>query len=129
MALSIMLLMLILVGIFEFGRAMYTKNTLINASRAGARQAVVTPQITNEGPSTLMSPSNTKNLPIHAAIDKSLVSGFDKSLITVKISGASSPVAPNNTIEVEVKYTGFLSFTKLVPLTNTLYGTTSMRYE
>lgn len=35
------LFVLILAGIFDFGRAIYTYNTLLNASREAARQAVV----------------------------------------------------------------------------------------
>ena len=45
MAIILPLLLLLVMGIFEFGRAMYIKNTLTQAARAGARTAVVTPLI------------------------------------------------------------------------------------
>ncbi len=43
MALIIFFLVLLIFGMTEFGRAMYTKNTLTNAARAAARVAAVTP--------------------------------------------------------------------------------------
>src|SRR5512143_1384986 len=42
-ALVFFFLILLIFGMTEFGRAMYTKNTLTNAARAAARTAVVTP--------------------------------------------------------------------------------------
>lgn len=42
-AVILFLLLLILLGITEFSRAWYTKNSLKNAARSGARVAVVTP--------------------------------------------------------------------------------------
>ena len=45
-ALILTLLLLILLGISEFARAWYTKNSLKNAVRQGARIAVVTPSVT-----------------------------------------------------------------------------------
>jgi Flp pilus assembly protein TadG len=41
LALVLPLLILVLVGIFDFGRAIYAYNTVLNASREAARQAVV----------------------------------------------------------------------------------------
>jgi Flp pilus assembly protein TadG len=49
-ALILFLLMLIVLGLTEFARAWYTKNSLKNASRHGARLAVVTSGITCYGP-------------------------------------------------------------------------------
>ena len=43
LALSLMLLLTIVFGIFEFGRAMFISNTLNNAAREGARRAAVSP--------------------------------------------------------------------------------------
>jgi len=42
-AFVLFLLLLILLGITEFSRAWYTKNSMKNAARSGARVAVVTP--------------------------------------------------------------------------------------
>src|SRR4030042_3019089 len=46
-ALVLFLILLILLGISEFARAWYTKNSLKNAVRQGARVAVVTPGISD----------------------------------------------------------------------------------
>jgi hypothetical protein len=43
LALTLPLLLLIVFGIFEFGRAMYIKNTLNSAAREGARRASISP--------------------------------------------------------------------------------------
>lgn len=43
LALSMFLLLLLVFGIVEFGRAFYIYNTLNNAAREGARRAIVTP--------------------------------------------------------------------------------------
>lgn len=47
-AIVLIVLLLIALGITEFARAWYTKNSLKNAARQGARAAVVTSDITNE---------------------------------------------------------------------------------
>jgi Flp pilus assembly protein TadG len=47
MAFVIFVLVILIFAITEFGRAMYTKNTLTNAARAGARAAVVTSGISD----------------------------------------------------------------------------------
>lgn len=43
LALTLPLLLIMVFGIFEFGRAMYIKGTLNNAAREGARRASVSP--------------------------------------------------------------------------------------
>jgi Flp pilus assembly protein TadG len=48
LALALPLLLLILVGIFEFARAYSIKQTLVNAAREGARAAVVQGQLTRD---------------------------------------------------------------------------------
>ena len=48
-AFVLFLLLLILLGITEFSRAWYTKNSIKNAARSGARVAVVTPVATMVG--------------------------------------------------------------------------------
>ena len=55
-ALILFLLLLILLGISEFARAWYTKNSLKNAARQGARVAVVTSGITADSDTKPASP-------------------------------------------------------------------------
>jgi Flp pilus assembly protein TadG len=134
MALSIMLLMLILVGIFEFGRAMYVKNSLTNAARAGARQAVVTQGVT-EGTTNLSANAayngTTGNDPIFKAVRQSLVNGITVSEVQVTIDNVDKTGTPvkNDIVEVQVNWGNFQTFTTLVTINNQLRGTASMRYE
>src|SRR5689334_11210220 len=60
-ALVLFILVLFVFGITEFGRAMYTKNTLNNAARAAARAAVVTSPLNNL-PRTYTSASTNDNI-------------------------------------------------------------------
>ena len=147
MALSIILLMTILVGIFEFGRAMYIKNTLNNAARAGVRKAVVTSGIQKTTSSEDLQcdsydpTTKTGNIPVYISICDSLYNGVDKDNVTVDIilikntANSSSPaydaniIQTSDTVEVTVRLSGFTSFTKLIPITNQLTGVASMRYE
>ena len=46
-AIILPLLFLLIFGIFEFGRAMFIKNSLNNAARSAVRVAVVTPNLTD----------------------------------------------------------------------------------
>lgn len=133
MALSIILLMTILIAIFEFGRAMYVKNTLNNSARSGARQAIVSHGIT-EG-TTNLDPSQdyngTGNDPVLKAVKLSLFNGIKVSEVQVSIDNVGKTAAParGDTVEIKVTWTNFQTFTRLIDITNTLTGTASMRYE
>jgi hypothetical protein len=146
MALIIPLLLLLVMGIFEIGRAMYIKNTLTQAARAGARSAVVIPG--------LVSPYLDKNCSDDSIIVKttcgSLYSGINKNDATVsvkvfapgvdpaedpdnyKTTTVSSPPSPGDTVEVKVNILNFKTKYRIVPfipLPLNLTGSTSMRYE
>jgi Flp pilus assembly protein TadG len=132
-ALSIFILFLLVFGIIEFGRAMYTKNTLNNAARAGVRQAVVTLGISNASTTDLTKSFNCSNNNdcVYQAISNSIYNGIDKSNVTVTISGASNPTAKSgDTINIQVVLNQFTSFVpKLIKVGASLTGTASMRYE
>lgn len=142
-ALVLFVLVLFTFGITEFGRAMYIKNMLNNAARAGARQAVVTGSLTplsfvyNQGdfPQVLSTPPTSKEI-VGAQISKSLMYVDDKSKVSARVdafdsSGASVTSAiSGNTITVTVTLNNFKSFVpNLIKITNTLTGQASMRYE
>lgn len=143
-AFVLFILIVLTFGMTEFGRAMYTKNTLTNASRAGARQAVVTP--------SLPIPSGYVNLqtdctqygttgddPVYQAVCNSLVTGIDKTQVAVSISNANpnNPALPNDPVTVSVRYSNFASVLPnlfgqgpgKIPFPNTLTAATTMRYE
>lgn len=110
MALILPLLMLIIFGIFEFGRAMYITNTLNNAAREGARRAAVSPA----------------PIDIEAYV-KSCIP-FDKTGLAI----STNPSAPSSGAAVTVTVTQpFQAITCLTPMLDgkILRGEASMRYE
>lgn len=110
-AIILPILLLIVFGVFEFGRAMFMVNTLNNAAREGARRAAVS--ATNSGIETYI----TSCIP------------FDTTEIT--ISPITLP-APGSGDSVTVTVTlPFHALTGLIPLLDgiTLQGEATMRYE
>lgn len=114
LALSLMLLMTIVFGIFEFGRAMFISNTLNNIARESARRAAV----------TLPSGFEALKAPLIAS---SPLSAADKTAIAINIVRA-----PLDTITV----TATLPFAPITPLIGeffppgfSLTGQATMRYE
>lgn len=143
MALSITLLVLLVFGITEFGRAMYTKNTLTNAARAGARVGVVTARLpvvstpqqlgTSGYTCTNANPQNC----VYQAISNGLFFGINPDNVYVSIGVAKTPpnldstkAEPNDIVTVNVELRNFTSFVpRLISITNTLTGDASMRQE
>lgn len=140
MAIILPLLLLLVLGVFEFGRAMYIKNTLTHAARAGARAAVVTPGIANAGPVTLNADCNwdplTGNNRVFQAVCNSLYSGIKKTDITVNIAVndlvAPSGLGAGDMVEVKVTLNNYQAKYRVVPfipVPDILNGTAAMRYE
>lgn len=141
MAIVIFLLVLLVMGIFEFGRAMYIKNTLTHAARTGARAAVVTPSIANtDSPVPPVADCNyganpAGNNKVYEAVCKSLfnMNSIEKSNIGMSISGVTGP-SPGDIIKVSVTLNNY-SWLFLPKLTKpgfypaALVGETAMRYE
>ncbi len=138
-------------GITEFGRAMYTKNTLTNAARAGARKAVVTNGLTDSGgPISLSSEVSLTDCtplsgtdvdgPVYQEVCSSLYSGINKSQVNVTIASqdstntTDSPAKPGDTITVTVTCNFASVVPQLfgpgaIPFPSTLTGAAAMRYE
>jgi Flp pilus assembly protein TadG len=140
LALVLFLLLLLVLGIFEFGRAMYIKNTLTHAARAGARAAVVTSGISSSGPVSINTSCNygtnpTGNPRVFEAVCKSLYSGIDKNYVNCEITIAdlnNNAVIPDpgDMVTVKVTLTNFGSVVpNFIPVPSTLSGDTAMRYE
>jgi TadE-like protein len=140
MAFVLFLLIVLLIGIVELGRAMYTKNMLNNAARAGARAAVVTSPLIDL-PRSYPSYNTTDN--IYNNIFGSLFY-VNKSLVIATVCVADSsgacitktPAASGDPIKVSITYSGFnyvipslFGPTGLLPLANTFTGSATMRYE
>lgn len=134
MAILLPLLLLLVMGIFEFGRAMYIKNTLTHAARAGARTAVVTPNIVDATNATCGNAGN--NATIYQTVCNNLYSGIDINDITINVTrtdlNSSGTLDPGDMAEVTVALNNFRSKYRIVPfipLPLTLTGETAMRYE
>lgn len=134
-ALILPLLLFILLGIFEFGRAWYYKNTLNNIARAGARAAVVKPNLTDQS-FTLPSDCTGITDPVVLTICNSSV-GIPRSEISVYIDileKAGKPADPGDTVIITVTWNKFnpITFSYLgmdLKITNSLTGRAVMRYE
>ena len=100
-AIILPILFLIIFGIFEYGSAMYTVNTLNHAAREGARKAAVTPN------------------PINVDADVKKCIPFDTTGITITIDPASP--ASGEPVTVTVTLTTLDG--------KSLKGEATMRYE
>ena len=108
LALTLLLLLTIVFGIFEYGRVMYTINTLNHVAREGARRAAVSPPPIN----------------IDAIVENSI--HFDNPEIAITISNSAPGSGEPVTVTVTLPFQGL---TGLVPVPATLRGKATMRYE
>ena len=113
MAISITLLVLIVFGTIEFGRALFIKNALTNAAREGARKAVVTK-------------ASDVQAKVHESVNNCIP--FDKTGLGVKITGT---LIAGNPIVVQVTLPFKTVVPALIPQLNkvTLRGESTMSYE
>lgn len=140
------LLVLLIFGMTEFGRAMYTKNTLNNAARAGARAAVVTTGIEDvnlsKGSWTDNFDCSTYTCPnagnpeecVYKAVCSSIVAAIPKSKVSVNVDvlgksgGASAATGDTITVTVQADFDPVLNIMKSM-IRSTLNGEASMRFE
>ena len=153
-ALVLMLLVVLIFGMTEFGRAMYTKNMLNNTARAAARVAVVTASLPISGitysPGSFGSASGkadcsgsgmTADL-IKQSVCVSLTYALNYDQISAQVdvtqssSNSGTLAKTNDLVTVSVTNNNFTSMvpaligpTGLIPLSNILTGTATMRYE
>jgi hypothetical protein len=147
MAIVILLLFLLVFGIFQFGWLMYIKNTLNNAARAGARQAVVLPLYDSTTyPKGLKDVIGTpqglndscsftgENSTVYSTTCNSLYYGIDKDHASVEVTyndlDSSGGITSGDLILVKVTLAGIKGFVPdLISIKNSLSGEASMRYE
>ena len=111
-ALILPLLMLLLVGIMEFGIAVFTYDTIANAAREGARYGIIHPE----------------DSPGIESAARRLTTGLDQGALVLSIS------PPGDTIRVEVDYdhhliTGLIMQAVGGNPTLHLYSVATMRIE
>ena len=118
LALLLPLLLLILLGIIEFGRALFVKNDLTNAAREGARRASV----------SLTDPTAD---PVRAELQGYIAAACPVPITPEAVIVEATPSPPQHgtsTIKVTVPYE-FDCLYDLIPLDVTLEGEASMFYE
>jgi len=130
-ALILFILLLLLLGIAEFARAWYTKNSLKNAARQGARIAVVTPNLTDRSGTC---PSGDPV--IRAVCTSPGVRNDGRTTVVIDVEGKSgaSVAATGDTVTTRVTYNDnnfFVVGGAPWPWPKALNTTeaTSMRYE
>lgn len=120
MAFVVILFFTLLFSILEFGRALWTYNSIIQSTRAGARWAVV-----NVGSNADTADiDRTKNIVVYGDPDTStgnpLVSGLDKSMVNVSVVTVDSDSSGNPINQkISVTVSGF-QFQFIVPIVPTI---------
>jgi Flp pilus assembly protein TadG len=89
-ALTLMILLMLMFGIIDLGRALYTESNLVSAAREGARYAAVDPTVTNNDPNVIaivkahFSPFGGPALTdANVVVNDSVVAG---SLVSVRVT-------------------------------------------
>lgn len=144
-AIILPLLLLLIFGIVDYSRAMFTKNTLTNAARSGARAAVVTSPLSPVTPAASLSKADGEPA---KSIQKSLSGLVEDAHITYEVNIYDSSGNPVGTahnrdqVRVTLTYPNFTMITPLAKLVSiitnsaseeyssiTITGEASMRYE
>jgi hypothetical protein len=129
-AIVLPLLIMLLLGIFDFGCAMYTKNSLTNAARIVARGAAVMPSPLNLPQSAANLSSPTTDL--QALAKNNLVGGIKADKVSLLVERIKDGKSTAGTVVVGegVKVTlSWQNFPMMLPYTPNLEGTATMRYE
>lgn len=117
-ALVLPVLLLFIFAIFEYGRALFTLNTLGNAARAGARTAVVT---------AVVAGNDWKAAATTAAKSAIYMGDPTKASVCVTASPNDPPKTGDTvTVTTTLPYDPLVGF---IPVPASLTGRASMRYE
>jgi len=112
-ALILPIFILVLVGIFDFGRAVYGYNTISNASREAVRLGIVDQNVTK-----------LEAEAVKAAVSLGAVAAdVDIAFLTPDLSGTcATPIAIGCVVEITVHY----QYTAATPIIGNLVGTIDM---
>lgn len=108
LAIALPILMAIVIGIFEFGRAWNVRQTVTHAAREAARQAVIR--------------TSTSDAVDDVIDDRLIAAALDPGLATVTVTGMGGLPGTATTIEVSYPY----SFSFLGPVIDLLNGEEEM---
>lgn len=104
LAIVLPILMAVVIGIFEFGRAWNVRQTVTHAAREAARSAVI--------------PTSTSDAVDDVIDDRLIAAALDPGLATVTVTGMGGLPGTATTIEVSYPYT----FSFLGPVIDLLNG-------
>ena len=136
-ALVLPILLLFLFGVIDFSRYLYTKNTMNNAARAGARAAsVITPPPTAVSLRQVSSPANNIERAINSNVSFNFIDvpSVTYALQITNLAGAnvaSGPAQSGDQVQVTVNWAGFQLLTPVIGrfFSPNVSGGASMRYE
>ena len=146
-ALILPLLLLLIFGMVDFGRAMYTKNTLTNAARSGARAAAVTTSLYPTSAASLLSqatgePATSIQRTLSSEFPQDAAIQYEVNIYDADGAPAAGTVQSGNQVRVTLTYPNFPLITPLYKLmalftdnpsktsgSITISGEASMRYE
>lgn len=146
-AIILPLLILLIMGLFEFGRFLYLKNTINNAARAGARSAAVTAKfdaslhpdgMAATGVTHAMSCTDSEytasNGAVYRSICDSLFNGIPKNEVVADITytelATPAGLSPGDSVTITLTWDKFEAvLPALIPITNRITAQASMRYE
>jgi Flp pilus assembly protein TadG len=118
MALLLPILLIVLMGVFDFGRAIYAWNTISNAAREGGRTAIVNQTVTEIRGQAIAQATGLGISSAATACPPSGASGVCVEFRTADLATACSPVVLGCVAVVTVKY----SFDPLTPIIGRLLG-------
>lgn len=114
-AIVVSLLLLLVLGVVEFGRAFMIANMIVHAARDGARMAAVTP-VTQRDTNGIINSSGVTSIRNHVRNAIAAVVGTTTAnTLTINVSQASGPppivtVQVTGSIPFIVRWAGFNSF-------------------
>ena len=117
LALVFLLFLVVVIGMLEFGRAMWTYATITHASRQAARYAMVK----GEAVGAVTQAQITTKV-------KDFVTGLDTSQITVNTTFNPDPIERGGFIEIEVSYPFRLMTSPIIVAQGTIPMSSSTRF-
>lgn len=133
LALSLLLLLMILFGITEFGRYFFYANTFKNAARAGVRQAVVTPGLTDIGPTPCPGVAGSIVEYICSTLQPAGLNTSDTTVtVTIIDTTGDGTDGTGDRVQVQVSWGFEILSGSIIPFfsgTRPIIGDASMRYE
>lgn len=114
-ALVLPVLLLIFMGILDFGRAIFAYNSLANAAREGARVAIVDQSVVGGVP---IGATEAANQATGLGLDASDVNDVNVSYLLPDLSGACPARALGCVAEVTVSY----QYTAITPIISSFIG-------